>query len=126
MVSNSQKGRYSHSSRSKTITEFQAEMAVRCNPISSHVIQTATAVMMMMREVQKGPAPCMNAVSSGETDRQKHGGPAMRQPSFNWSAINKYIELFSFRVKVTNILWTKTYELTEEEKVSILKNWLGR
>ena len=29
-------------------------------------------------------------------------------------------------MEVINRLQTKTYELTEEEKVPILKNWLGR
>ena len=27
---------------------------------------------------------------------------------------------------VTNILGTKTYDLTDDEKVQVIKNWLGR
>ena len=59
-----------------------------------------------------------------EAHRQGHSGSA-EQPSFNWNVSDKYVELISFKLDVTNILQTKTYELTEEEeKVSVIKNYL--
>ena len=48
-----------------------------------------------------------------------------RKPSFNWNAQDRYIELLNFKIKVMNIPKTKTYELTDEEKVPVTKNWLG-
>ena len=50
----------------------------------------------------------------------------MKQSSFNCNDQDKYVELFNSEMKVTNILLTKTYEVTEEEKVPIIKNGLGR
>ena len=49
----------------------------------------------------------------------------MKQPSHNWNAPDKYVELLNFKNDVPNIFQMKTYELTEEEKVPIIKTWLG-
>ena len=37
-----------------------------------------------------------------------------------------YIELLNFEIEVMNSLKTKTYELTGEEKLLAINNWLGR
>ena len=37
-----------------------------------------------------------------------------------------YVILSNFEMEVTNIVKTKPYELTDEEKVPIIKNWLGK
>ena len=37
-----------------------------------------------------------------------------------------YVELLNFEIEVTNILQTRTYELNDEVKVPIIKNWLGK
>ena len=60
-----------------------------------------------------------NKVDSGDVHRQRHDGPTLRQPSFNWNAPDKYVELLSFEMKVTNIPLTKKYKLNGEENVSI-------
>ena len=42
---------------------------------------------------------------------------------------DKYVELLCFEVEVMNILQTRKYgkyELNEEEKVPIIRKWLGR
>ena len=39
---------------------------------------------------------------------------------------DKYVELHNFEMKATSILQMKIYELTEEEKVPLIKNCLGR
>ena len=36
----------------------------------------------------------------------KLGGPAMKQPGFNWEEDDKYSELKTFRLEVNNILTT--------------------
>ena len=37
-----------------------------------------------------------------------------------------YTELLNFEIEVKNILETKAYEHTYEEKPPVIKNWLGR
>ena len=54
-----------------------------------------------------------------------NGGLALEKPSFNWSAQDRYVELLNFEMEVTNILKAKAYELTDEEKVLVMKNWLN-
>ena len=54
----------------------------------------------------------------------KMGRPAMKQPSFNWEADNKYSELKAFRLEVSNIL--TMYNTPQTEQLAIIKNWLGR
>ena len=56
----------------------------------------------------------------------RHGRPALKPAFFNWDAQNKYVELLSFEMEVTKILWMKTYKVIAEEKVPIIKNCLGR
>ena len=77
--------------------------------VTQVVIQAAMAVVLAMTEADAGPisdATCMRP--------------------FNWNAPNKHGQLLNSEMKVTKILQTKTYELTEEEKVPIIKNWLDR
>ena len=49
---------------------------------------------------------------------------AMRQPTFNWDAEDKYSELKTFRLKVNKIL--STYNIPQMEQLVMVKNWLGR
>ena len=86
-------------------------------------IQAATAAMMVNREVDAGPISYANIASTGEVCRQKYGGPALKQLSFNWNAPDKYVELQSFKMEDTNILQTNMYILTEEDDFPIIKNW---
>ena len=54
----------------------------------------------------------------------KIGRPAMKLPTFNWEADNKYSELKTFRLEVKNIL--TTYNTLQIEQLAMEKNWLGR
>ena len=36
-----------------------------------------------------------------------------------------YVKLTNFEMEVTNILETRAYKFTVEEKVPVIKNWLG-
>ena len=84
------------------------------------------AAVMAKKEADAEYPSGTNTASSGEAHRHRHGRPALRQPSFNWNVPNKYVELLCFEMEVMNILQTKTYKLTVEGKVPMIKNWLGR
>ena len=94
--------------------------------VTQAAIQAATAAVMVMTEADAGPTSGTNTVGSGEACRQVHGRPALRQPSFNQNASNKQMKLLSFEMQITDILWTKTYALTNEDKVPVITNWRGR
>ena len=48
----------------------------------------------------------------------------LKQPQFNWVAADKYTEWKAFILKVRNVLYT--YNALEQDKIAIVKNWLGR
>ena len=52
------------------------------------------------------------------------GGPVLKQPQFNWEADDKYTEWKAFSLEVRNVL--STYNAHEQEKIAMIKNWLGR
>ena len=52
------------------------------------------------------------------------GHPALKQPQFNWEAVDKYTEWKVFILKVRNML--STYNAQEQDKIAIAKNCLGR
>ena len=54
----------------------------------------------------------------------KIGRPAMKQPSFNWEADDKYSGLKNFRLEVNNMI--SSYNTPHAEQLVIVKNWLGR
>ena len=52
------------------------------------------------------------------------GSAAIKQPTFNWEAEDKYSELKTFRLKVNKIL--SSYTTSQMEQLMMVKNWLGR
>ena len=54
----------------------------------------------------------------------KLGGPALKQPTFDWEVSDKYTELKTFKLEVSNVL--STYGMPEAEKLVVVKTWLGR
>ena len=54
----------------------------------------------------------------------KIGGPAMKQPTFNWDSEDRYSELKTFKLEVNNIL--STYNTPQAEQLAMVKKWLGR
>ena len=58
------------------------------------------------------------------TPGPKLGGPVLKQPNFNWEAADKYTEWKAFILEVRNML--STYTAQEQDKMAIVKNWLGR
>ena len=54
----------------------------------------------------------------------KLGRLSLKQFTIDWSATDKYRELRNFRFEVNNIC--QTYDTNNADRVSIIKNWLGR
>ena len=54
--------------------------------VNKAAIQAATAVVMALGEKVEGPRSATNMTSSREVHRQRHGRPALKQPSFKWNA----------------------------------------
>ena len=50
----------------------------------------------------------------------------LSQPAFKWKAPYRYVELLNFEIEVANVLQAEPYDLSEERKVCIIKNWLGK
>ena len=48
----------------------------------------------------------------------------LKQPQFNWEVADKYSEWKAFILEVKNIL--STCNVQEHDKITIVKNWLGR
>ena len=59
-----------------------------------------------------------------EVQGPKLGGPVLKQPQFNWETADKYTEWKAFVLEVRNML--STYNAHEQEKIAMVKNWLGR
>ena len=59
-----------------------------------------------------------------EVQGPKLDGPVLKQPQFNWKAADKYTEWKAFIIEVRNVL--STYNACEQEKIKMVKNWLGR
>ena len=73
------------------------------------VIQTMAEMKMQRSESHRGP---------------KLGSPVLKQPQFNWEAADKYSEWKAFTLEVRNVL--STYNTQEQDKIALVKNWLGR
>ena len=58
------------------------------------------------------------------TTGPKLGGPVLKQSNFNWEVANKYMEWKAFILEVRNVL--STYNAQEQDKIAMVKNWLGR
>ena len=54
------------------------------------------------------------------------GSPAVKQPTFNLRAADKYQELQHLEIEIKNILTTNTYTTQDNDKIPIIFNWLGR
>ena len=50
--------------------------------------------------------------------------PTLKQPTSNWRAEDIYKELSNFELEVSNML--QSYNLGQRERVSVIKNWMGR
>ena len=49
----------------------------------------------------------------------------LEKPKFNWNMQDMYLKLKNFRLEIASMLETRTYEIRDEEKLLVIKNWLG-
>ena len=54
----------------------------------------------------------------------KIGGPATKQPTFNWETEDRYSKLNNFRLEINNIL--SMNNTPQAEQLVMVKNWFGR
>ena len=83
--------------------------------IAKAVAEATRIVIQTMAEMQT------QRITS--TSGPKLGGPALKQPTFNWEASDKYTEWKAFILEVRNVL--STYNAQETDKIAMVKNWLG-
>ena len=92
------------------------EQVMASEAITKAVEKATRIAIETMAEVQ---------VQRSENQRGcKLGSPALKQPKFNWEAADKYSEWKAFTLEVRNVL--STYSTQEQDKIALVKNWLGR
>ena len=91
-----------------------AEQAAMNHTIVKAVAEATRAAIQTMVESHQGQ----------EDQRPKVGGLALKQPQFNWDATDTYTEGKAFVLEVRNVI--STYNAHEQEKIAMIKNWLGR
>ena len=92
--------------------------------------EQAIANEAISKAVAEATRAAIQAMTAAAVERPKSTAgpiidrPAMKQPSFNLEADDKYNELKTFRLEVNDIL--TTYNTPPTEQLAIVKNWLGR
>ena len=82
------------------------------------------------KAVAEATRTAIQAMAAAASERPKNmagpkiGGPAMKQPTFNWEVEDKYIKLKTFKLEVNNIL--TTYSRPQAQQLAMVKNWVGR
>ena len=100
----------------KSIVTMASEQAITNETIAKAVAEVnSAAIQAVVAAVAERPQSAVGP---------KIGRPAMKQPSFNWEADNKYNKHKTFRVEVSNIL--TVYITPQTEQPAIVKNWVGR
>ena len=82
--------------------------------ISQAVMKAAQVVIMAVREAEIPANTTRPALAMPKT-----GGPVLKQPTFDWKAIDKYIELCNFEIEVKTSFLTATTS-TAEKSTSLL------
>ena len=77
--------------------------------MASEQVTVSEAITKAVAQATRAAIQAM-AVTAAErpqsTAEPKIGGPAMKQPTFNWEAEEQYSKLKTFRLEVNNILMT--------------------
>ena len=93
-----------------------ADQAVMNEAIAKAVAEVTRIMIQTIMETQTQKSECQQG--------PKLGSPVLKQPQFNWEAADKYTEWKAFILEVRNML--STYNAQEQDKIAIVKNWLGR
>ena len=87
--------------------------------ITQAAIEATKVAIMAVREVE-GP---IESRPVHVVPRKRW--PALRQPTFDWKAQNKYKHLNNFKIEVRNIFMVRSYNKEESKTVPIIMDWLG-
>ena len=87
-------------------------------------IQADTVVVRVMREANPPTKPHTRRSIQEELCRPRQSSPMISQPAFIWKVPVRYVELLNFKMEVANVFQAKTYDLSQEGKLPIIKNWL--
>ena len=85
------------------------------------------AIMKAVAEVTRAMVQTIEETQTQRSEGQwgpKLGSPVLKQPLLNWETADKYTEWKAFIPEVRNVL--STYYAQEQDKIAIVKNWLGR
>ena len=84
------------------------------------------AITRTVAEAPRIAVQTMAEAQEREHDRSepKIGSPALKQPTFDWNAQNKYSKLKTFRLEVNDVL--STYNTPQTDELVLVKDWLGR
>ena len=82
--------------------------------IAKAVAEATRATIQTMVELHQGQ----------EDQRLKVGSLALKQLQFNWDVADKYTEWKAFILEVRTMI--STYNAHKQEKIAVVKNWLGR
>ena len=83
------------------------------------------AVVKAVAEATRATIQTMMELNQGQEDqRPKVGSLALKQPQFNWDMADKYTEWKAFILEVRTMI--STYNTGKQEKIEMVKNWLGR
>ena len=92
--------------------------------IKQAAMETAKTVTREFNEESIKHVIGASHLNAKEVMRPRTGGSSPKQTVFDRYAKDKCTVLKDFEMDVINIL-TRPYELTDAEKVPIIKNWLG-
>ena len=91
-----------------------ADQATMNDTIAKAVAEATSAAIQTMVKLHQGQ----------EDKRPKVGSLALKQLLFNWDVTDEYTEWKAFMSEVRNVI--STYNSHEQEKIVMVKNWLGR
>ena len=89
-------------------------------------IQAATVAVRAMKEADSPAETHTRRSSLEQLHRPRQAGQMLSQPAFNSKVQYRYVELLNFKMEVTNLFQAIAYDLNDDDKVLIIKNWLDR
>ena len=102
------------------MTEVKGEK-IHKQEFLKHTTETAKEVVQAMA-IGTGTRASTEHRNAANGMGPKVCGPSIKQPNFDCNAIDKYTELKNFEMEVNNIFLIFSYNVSDLEKVPIMKN----